>query len=261
MSNNRFVLLSFDVEEFDMPLEYNQQVPVADQMRVGHDGLIATMEIINNAAATSTFFTTANFAQTFPADIKAIAEKHEIASHTFFHSCFSPEHLLESKLSLEHITRKPVYGLRMPRMRHVEMSDVKKAGYIYDSSINPTWIPGRYNYRDKPRTVYTDEGVLRMPAAVSPNLRIPLFWLAFKNFPYAVFKSLAIQTLKHDGYLCLYFHPWEFVELKEYSIPQYTKRYAGKGLQQRLVKLLKDLSAEGEFITMYDYLKLAKHTA
>ncbi|WP_143307692.1 polysaccharide deacetylase family protein [Chitinophaga vietnamensis] len=256
MTKDRYVLLSFDVEEFDMPLEYNQQVNMADQMRVGHEGLIATMDIVNATNARSTFFTTANFARTFPGDIKEIATKHEIASHTFYHSSFTPEHLLESKQLLESITEKPVYGLRMPRMRHVEMLDVKNAGYVYDSSINPTWIPGRYNYRSKPRTVYTEEGVLRVPAAVSPNLRIPLFWLAFKNFPYAVFKSLALQTLKHDGYLCLYFHPWEFVELTAYQIPAYTKRHAGPALQNRLRQLLRDLSAEGSFITMQEYLEL-----
>ncbi|MCW3467797.1 polysaccharide deacetylase family protein [Chitinophaga nivalis] len=252
----RFVLMSFDVEEFDMPLEYSQQVPMAEQMKVGHEGLVVTMDIINTANATSTFFTTANFAQTFPVDIKQIAEKHEVASHTFYHSSFTPAHLLESKLCLESITRKPVYGLRMPRMRHVEMKDVIAAGYVYDSSVNPTWIPGRYNYRSKPRTVYTEEGMLRVPAAVSPNLRIPLFWLAFKNFPYTIFKSLAIKTLRQDGYLCLYFHPWEFVNLEAYNIPAYTKRHAGPALQERLIRLLKDLSKEGEFATMQQYLQL-----
>ncbi|TWF37471.1 polysaccharide deacetylase [Chitinophaga polysaccharea] len=255
MSMERFVLLSFDVEEFDMPLEYQQPIEMADQMRVGHEGLVVTMDIVNNARATSTFFTTANFAQTFPADIKEIAAKHEIASHTFYHSSFAVPDLLESKRCLEHISQQPVYGLRMPRMRHVEMSDVKAAGYLYDSSINPTWIPGRYNYRSKPRTVYTENDMLRVPAAVSPNLRIPLFWLAFKNYPYALFKRLAIQTLKKDGYLCLYFHPWEFVDLKDYNIPAYTKRHAGPVLQDRLSKLLKDLSAEGSFITMHNYLE------
>jgi hypothetical protein len=32
------ILLTFDVEEFDMPLEYGQRIGEAEQMRVGHEG-------------------------------------------------------------------------------------------------------------------------------------------------------------------------------------------------------------------------------
>jgi peptidoglycan/xylan/chitin deacetylase (PgdA/CDA1 family) len=250
--------MSFDVEEFDMPLEYNQNLSVEEQMETGFNGLEATMSVVNGTDATSTFFTTANFANWYPDSIRTIARKHEIASHTFYHSQYKTEDLLQSRLQLEAIITQPVYGLRMPRLKKVPMTDVIAAGYSYDSSVNPTWIPGRYNDLHLSRTVYYDENMLRVPASVSPRLRIPLFWLAFKNMPYSAFKYLAIQTLRKDGHLCLYFHPWEFTDIWEFEIPGYAKRWSGEKLQQRLYRLIKDLKAEGDFTTIWQMLSTTK---
>jgi peptidoglycan/xylan/chitin deacetylase (PgdA/CDA1 family) len=258
MSRQRYILISFDVEEFDTPTEYNQNLSIYEQMETGFKGLQATMSVINGADTPCTFFTTANFANWFPDSIRQIARKHEIASHTFFHSHFQTSDLLQSRLQLESITNQPIYGLRMPRMKQVAMQDVKEAGYTYDSSINPTWIPGRYNNLSQPRTIYYDQNMLRVPASVSPRFRIPLFWLAFKNMPYAMFKKLAVQTLQHDGYVCLYFHPWEFTDIWEFEMPGYTKRWSGEKLQHRLYRLIKDLKAEGEFTTMWQMVSETK---
>lgn len=252
---NRFVLLSFDVEEFDMPLEYMFPISAEEQMRVGKQGLDALAPVLSDPAITSTLFTTANFAMHYPAAIRQLAQQHEIASHTFYHSDFTDEHLLLSRQKLEEISGQTVTGLRMPRMRKVSMQEVKKAGYLYDSSVNPTWLPGRYNNLHLPRTLYLDEGMIRVPASVSPLLRIPLFWLSFKNLPYAVFKRLSLQTLRKDGYLCLYFHPWEFTDIADYGLPGFTKKHHGLVLLNRLQQLIKDLKKEGDFISMRDFVK------
>jgi hypothetical protein len=249
------VLLSFDVEEFDMPLEYGQDVPMEQQFETGYEGFKVTMDIIDSAAVPATLFTTANFANQYRSFMQSLKAHHEIASHTFYHSSFKNEDLLSSRTTLEDICQKPVRGLRMPRMRPVEMQAVKAAGYLYDSSINPTWVPGRYNNLGLPRTIYKQEGMLRLPASVSATLRIPLFWLSFKNFPYWLFLYWAKQAIKKDGYVCLYFHPWEFVDLSMYKIPGYTKRLAGVGLQKRLAKLISDLKVENDFCTIDEYLR------
>lgn len=252
------VLLSFDVEEFDMPLEYGQSISLEEQMAVGYAGLDVLLPLVNTFSIASTCFTTANFAQHFAQQVKEMAEKHEIASHTFFHSQFSIEDLALSKTTLENITQKKINGLRMPRMRKVEMKDVIAAGYQYDSSINPTWLPGRYNNFHLPRTPYTQEGMLRFPASVSPFFRMPLFWLSFKNLPYATYLYFVKQTLKKDGYVCLYFHPWEFVNLDKYQLPGYAKKLAGKPLQDRLKRLINDLLAIANFDTMHNYIEKKK---
>jgi peptidoglycan/xylan/chitin deacetylase (PgdA/CDA1 family) len=252
---SRYVLLSFDVEEFDMPLEYGFPISPEEQMEIGSKGLQAIQPVLENKNIESTLFTTANFAMQYPGSIRELAAKHEIASHTFYHSNFSDEHLLLSKNKLEEISGQTITGLRMPRMRKVAMEEVKKAGYGYDSSINPTWLPGRYNNFHLPRTQYIDQGITRIPASVSPLIRVPLFWLSFKNLPYGLFLQLALQTLKKDGYLCLYFHPWEFTNINHYGLPGYTKKHNGEPLLKRLLQLISDLEKEADFISMQAYLQ------
>ena len=248
------VFLTFDVEEFDLPLEYHQSISVEEQMQTGYNGLQAIQPILNQSFIQSTLFTTANFAQHFPAAIKQLSERHEIASHTFYHSSFKNEDLLLSKQKLEEITGKNVVGLRMPRLRKVDTNEVLKAGYKYDSSINPTYIPGRYNNRNLPKTIYTENNLIRVPTAVTPNFRIPLFWLAFKNAPYFIYKQMALRTLKKYGYLSLYFHPWEFTDISHYQIPSYTKKPCGARLLEKIDKLIFDLKNEAEFVSIKKYL-------
>jgi hypothetical protein len=126
---------------------------------------------------------------------------------------------------------------------------------MYDCSVNPTWIPGRYNNFRSPRTCYKENGITRVPASVSANFRIPLFWLAFKNLPYSYFKKLALQAFKKDGYLSLYFHCWEFVDLNNYSLPVIIKRKSGRQLLDKLKLLISDLKKEGEFTTIHSFLQ------
>jgi peptidoglycan/xylan/chitin deacetylase (PgdA/CDA1 family) len=249
------ILLSFDVEEFDMPLEYNFNIAIEIQMEIGKKGLDNLMPILNDQNYNTTLFTTANFANKYPDSIKGLSEKHEITSHTFYHSNFTTAHLLESRIRLEEIIQKPVKGLRMPRMRQVPVADIKEAGYSYDASIHPTWIPGRYNNINLPRTKYSEQGLIRVPASVSPNFRIPLFWLSFKNFPYAMYLKLALQTLKKDGYLSLYFHPWEFTNITAFGLPKYTTKGSDNELLDKLYRLLNDLNKQAEFVTMGDFIQ------
>jgi len=249
------ILLSFDVEEFDMPLEYNFNIAIEIQMEIGKKGLDNLMPILNDQNYNTTLFTTANFANHYPDIIKTLSDKHEIASHTFFHSNYTTDHLLSSRLRLSEIIENPVKGLRMPRMRQVPMKDIQEAGYQYDASMHPTWLPGRYNNLNKPRILYKEEGIIRVPASVSSNFRIPLFWLSFKNFPYALYLKLALQTLRKDGYLSLYFHPWEFTNITAFGLPKYTTKGSDNELLDKLYRLLNDLNKQAEFVTMGDFIQ------
>jgi peptidoglycan/xylan/chitin deacetylase (PgdA/CDA1 family) len=250
---NKSILLSFDVEEFDMPLEYGYHLNVAEKMGIGMAGLRAIDPILSDNEIAATLFTTAHFAEYFPKQIHALGKIHEIASHTYHHSQFEEKDLTASRAKLQEITGKNITGIRMPRMRPVSYDAVKEAGYLYDASIHPTWLPGRYNNLDLPRTAYFEKDLLRIPASVSPRLRLPLFWLSFKNFPFDFYKNLAIKTLRNDGVLSLYFHPWEFVDITNFGLPRYTRSICGDALVKRLQKLLKLLKKEGDFITMHDY--------
>lgn len=251
--NKPVILISFDVEEFDIPLEYGCNIAPEEQMEIGNRGLNAVLPLLDKHSVPCTMFTTANFANCFPQQVQRMAQLHEIASHTYYHSKFETADLLASRKRLEEISGQMVTGLRMPRMKEVPMVDVKNAGYLYDSSVNPTWLPGRYNKLHISRTVFKEDGMLRLPASVSP-MRIPLFWLGFKNFPYSFFLHLCKRTLKKDGYLCLYFHPWEFTNIEGYNLPGFVKRHNGVALLTRLEQLIVDLKKVGSFSTVRDFL-------
>ena len=250
------VLLTCDVEEFDVPVDYHQHIKMQEQMQVGMNGLAAITPLLNQNGIECTLFTTANFADHFSSEIKTLSKRHEIASHTFYHTTFAHEDLKLSKIRLEEITGKEVVGLRMPRLKEVSVEEIKLAGYYYDSSINPTYIPGRYNKLSLPKRIYKEDGLIRVPAAVTPNFSIPLFWLMFKNAPYSLYKYWAFKTLKRYGYLSLYFHPWEFTDITQYKLPSYIIKPCGNFLLDKLYRLVDDLQKEGsEFVSIENYLK------
>ena len=234
------IYLSFDIEEFDMPKEYGFDIPFERQMSISREGLTAILDLLQKHEAKATFFSTVVFAQNASDLIqRLLSEGHEFASHTYYHSDFAIEHLRSSKEALESQFGVSIEGLRMPRMLEVSATDVSQAGYSYNSSVNPTFLPGRYNKLQVPRALFREGDLWQIPAAVSP-WRIPLFWLSFHNFPLWYYKYLLVRTIRSLGYAALYFHPWEFTDLhqKEFNFPFYVMRNTGEAMIARFDKLL-----------------------
>lgn len=236
------ILLSFDIEEFDMPFEYGKSLDFAEQLSISTEGTEAVLKILRDANIKATFYCTANYARHKPDIIHQIVnEGHELASHGYFHSEFIPEHLASSKRVLEELADTPVKGYRMARMMPVDEKEILKAGYKYNSSINPTWLPGRYNNFKRPRKWFWQDGVLQIPSSVSPVIRFPLFWLSFHNLPLSILKWLSDITYRKDGYLNLYFHPWEFTDLHKpdkYGFPGYVMRNTGEDFIERITNYI-----------------------
>ena len=197
---NRAILFTVDVEEFDTAVEFGHTIPLSEQLAVSTRGLRSLAERLAAVGATTTLFTTANYALHEPELIRDLATRHEIASHGYYHTTFEPTDLLKSRLALEDLLGKPVTGFRRARMGYVNPIDVQQAGYVYNSSLHPTWLPGRYNHWGEPRRPFRELGVWQIPASVTPTVRLPLFWLSLKNFPFALYKQLCRQTLRADGF-------------------------------------------------------------
>lgn len=252
------ILLSFDVEEFDLPLEYGRQLSFSEQLSISTTGALIVLDLLKKVNIKATFFVTANYAVNQPEIISQIIEDgHELASHGFYHSNFTNEHLLQSKLTLEKLSGTVVKGFRMARMMPVDLPELKRSGYVYNSSINPTWLPGRYNHFDKPRTWFFEEGILQLPSSVSPFLRFPLFWLSFHNLPMQIMKWLSFRTYKKDKYLNIYFHPWEFTDLKleKFGLPSYISKNSGDAFIGRVHNFILSAQKKGiEFGTIGQFL-------
>jgi peptidoglycan/xylan/chitin deacetylase (PgdA/CDA1 family) len=244
------VALSFDVEEFDLPLEYGVKIDEVEQFRVGAEGLTVVLDMLDALGATATFFTTGAFAQKFPELIRRVTAKHELASHGMQHSGFALPHLLESRLVLQEIGGTRVTGFRMARMAPVDVREIREAGYVYNASENPIWLPGRYNKFFSPRRPYLSNGVVQIPAGTSPLIRWPLFWLAFKNSPVGLSKLATAWALASDGDTNLYFHPWEFAALDRFGIPGFIRRPDGSAMRDKVFGYLQWLMTRAQLVTM-----------
>ncbi|KRT18023.1 polysaccharide deacetylase [Pedobacter ginsenosidimutans] len=254
------VLLSFDIEEFDMPFEYGKDISFEDQIAISRAGTISILDILDKYEVKATFFCTVTFAENIPDLIKRITETgHELASHGYYHSDFKPEHLLQSKQKLEELSGKEITGYRMARMMPVDEREIEKAGYTYNTSINPTYLPGRYNNFNVSRTYFIKNNVLQIPASVSPLIRFPLFWLSFHNLPLGIYKTLASWTYKKDKYLNIYFHPWEFTDLEDFNrfgFPGYVRRNTGTKMAKRTEDLISWMKAKNyPFGTFQEFIR------
>jgi len=252
------ILLSFDVEEFDIPEEYGQNIDDNTKFFVSLLGLKKIIALLDKLQIKATFFTTYNFAKQNKKIIRDISKKHEISSHGFSHSNFTKNDFRKSKIELEKIVEKKIKGFRMPRLRKFSNKDLFRAGYEYDSSINPTYLPGRYNNFKSKRTYFTSNNLMIFPMSVSPVFRFPLFWISFKNVPLVIYKLISSWTLSKDKYLNLYFHPWEFADIENFKIPNYIKKPCGNTMLKRLESYLLWLKLKGEFITFSEFTSIIK---
>ena len=250
------VLLSFDVEEFDFPRERGVDISLEDGVKISSEGLERILEVLEKTGVKATFFCTANFANGNPKLIKRIVKGgHEIACHGVDHFEPKPSDVEISKREVEKISGAKVVGYRQPRMAKIDYKELARCGYKYDSSVNPAFIPGRYNHLDTPRKPFKKGEILEIPTSVATFMRVPLFWLALHNFPERIYYRLARMSLKKTGYFATYFHPWEFADIRgRKEVPFYIKKNSGVKLAKRLERLVKKLKKDGfEFGTYGEF--------
>ncbi|MAG52620.1 MAG: hypothetical protein CMH62_01520 [Nanoarchaeota archaeon] len=245
------IMLSFDVEEFDLPREYNQEISDEEMYEVGFEGLKNLLNVLDVKA---TFFVTGNFAKKYPELIKEISEKHEVGLHGDEHKDnylkLSEEEtkrkLERSKKEIEEIINKKIKGFRAPRLQFDKYKILKDIGIKYDSSYIPSYAPGRYNNLFGTRKNFFKENVKVIPISVIPFLRIPMAWFVIRIVGLWYWKF----GTRVNKELCLIFHPWEFVDISKFKVMELFKRNTG----DKMLKMLKNYTKWGdkkyEFITM-----------
>lgn len=249
------ILLSFDTEEFDVPREYGVDFSLEEGMAVSVAGTHRILDVLKRNGVCATFFCTGNFARHAPDLVRRIMEEgHEVACHGVDHWSPKEGDVARGKAIVEGVTGHRVLGYRQPRMLAVSDYEIRQAGYRYNSSLNPAFIPGRYMHLRARRVPFVRDGVLQIPASVTPWLRFPLFWLSLHHLPERLYLWLALRTLKHDGHLATYFHPWEFCELgerREYRIPYVIRHRCGDDMLGRLDRLVRALKGRGYLFMTY----------
>jgi len=255
------VCLSFDFEECDLPRESGAEFSIEDGMRLSVEGARLILDVLARHHVRATFFCTLNFAERAP-DImrRLLTDGHEIAAHGVDHFHQVPEDPFLCKEGLERLYGAKVVGYRQPRMFPVDDASLVKAGFLYNSSLNPAFIPGRYMHLKDPRTIFEKAGLRQVPASVTPLIRFPLFWLALHVLPERLYHALVRRTLAHDGYFMTYFHPWEYSSLseraEELKVPRLIRVNLGKPMVGRLERLIEALEGrETEFITIRELVE------
>ena len=257
------ILLSFDIEEFDVPREQGVDYSLEEGIQVSIEGTNRILDVLKENGVIATFFCTSNFAENAPEVMHSIIQEgHEVACHGVDHWEPKETDFARSKEIVEEVTGLTVTGYRQPRMFPVVESEIRRVGYRYNSSLNPAFVPGRYMNLRTPRTWFMKDGVMQIPASVTPWIRFPLFWLSLHNLPEWMYHWMVRRVLRHDGYFVTYFHPWEFFELKkhpEFKIPFIIRNHSGLQMVERLDRLVKMLKSEGhKFITYNEFVDIHK---
>lgn len=260
----KYFCLSFDLEEFDLPKEFGVNLEDETMYKESFEGAKKVLRLLDVLSLNATFFVTARFALKYPILIKNISKKHEIALHGYKHdSNYSKmsdfkvfEELSKAKEEIESIISKKVYGFRAPRMMPPSFKILKDLGFVYDSSLHPTYVPGRYNNFFKNRKAKIKKGVVQIPVSVTPLFRLPFTWLWFRNFGLNYAKACTKLSVLDNNFVSIYFHPWEFQDLKNYNLPFYAKKNTGPWLSDNLKDYLIWCKKEGfEFLTINKYVK------
>jgi len=189
-------------------LEHDLRSKETNSMRLA---LPKLLEFFDKHNIKATFFVVTSLLDEYETEIKAIAKKHEIASHSHTHTILTPENAeYEIKTSKERLEKAGIdcVGFRSPHFITVpnQMELLKKYGYQYDASL-ATWLPGRYRNLFLKKTPFTKEGLMAFP--------MPTFIYPFINAGLSYLKLLHPFSKLFPTTYMLYLHPWEFLEKKD----------------------------------------------
>jgi len=259
---DKTILLSFDVEEFDLPTEYGIHIGEDQQYTYSLEGLLKIIPVLKKENVKATFFVTSGFASRFPQIIKKVSKFHEVSSHNLNHqlSVYSETEVAKSKEILEKIIRKKVLGFRMPRLKNVNHSSLSKLGFNYDSSLSPSYLPGRYNNIFKKRSFFNSDGISVIPVSVFPVMRLP-YWILFRMLGIRYLKILTSLCSFSPGFVNVYFHPWEFSDISKFKLPNFfNKENSGMKMVSLFSEYIRWCKARGlSFLTFSEFLSSERY--
>jgi peptidoglycan/xylan/chitin deacetylase (PgdA/CDA1 family) len=195
-SEERYVLLSFDVEPVD-----------------GENNVTEVLRILEDAGINATFFVTGEYAEKYPAVMRRMA-RYEIGCHGYSHKKFTKmntsekeEEIDRCRAAIKKASGKEVAGFRAPytRIDHETMMLLDKEGFTYDASIITSLS---VFYPDA-----TGHNIGEIP--VSSVLGIPLedvIWTYYLRLPSVFFYLINNKDSEMESYL---FHPHHITQYKD----------------------------------------------
>ena len=219
----------------------------------------------------STFFITGYYAEREAESVRAIQEQcHEIGCHSYDDvplGKFTEEQIRQRIRSatelLTGVSGKRPRGFRSPlfSVDDTVRDCLMEQGYLYDASVHPAFVPGRYIDFRTPRSPFLvekqEKSLAVFPVSVIPFIRFPISWWWMRNIGVWLAILGTWMNLKRGRDVILYFHPWEFVELPEVSgIPKSITKGSGSRFLDKIEILIDHFQRRGyEYTTMESLLK------
>ena len=230
------LLVSFTVDvEPDCP-------PYLTGYRGIEQGMPPLLEMLREEKIPTTFFTTGDVAQRYPAVVGAIVSNgHELASHGMTHRAFTELTPVEAQEEIEGsagVLRRfaPVTSFRAPYLRFPNryLPLLESSGFVVDSSS------AKYKWqRSAVRGARC--AVKRIPASVTSSvLRLP-----------RALRETYLRALANP--VVLFVHPWEFVDLRRERLRLDCRFKTGENGLACVRDVLRSFAARGaRFTTMRD---------
>jgi len=175
--------------------------------------------LLRRLAIPLTVFVTGRIFDERPEAVRALADLPEVefGVHAYSHRPDATDHREEIRRGAAayraFFGRSPL-GYRAPqgRIAPEDVEQLKLEGFAYDSSIFPTWLPGRFNHLGAPRTPYRHPiGLLEIPVTVLHPLPIP-FGLGYLRLLGRAGTRAALACARLPEAVVIYLHSHDLIE-------------------------------------------------
>lgn len=259
------ISLTIDCEEWTSALTRGSKSKENYNTFFSKEGNNNLLKILDKHNIRATFFTTGFFAEKEKDHIKKIYnEGHEIASHGYDHVFpYKKKKKLnvdvsKSKKIIEKTIKSKIKGFRAPRMAfsHELLKVLDKNKFEYDSSLNPSYLPGIYHNAKFPLDIFNPIKNLKIkeiPVAAYPYSRFPISWIFMRNLGMWWASLGSRLLLRHSINPVLYFHSWEFRKITSKDVPFYIKHNTGETFCKMLDGFIKKFKRK-KFVTMKELI-------
>jgi len=277
MADRNLFVMSVDVDSWSSLLRFYsvEHDPVEANSQVEIDyGISKLLYLFRKHKVRATFFVPGEVAKIGRQAIKsAIEEGHELACHGLAHDkneCLLPfsdqfARIKEASEALRREIGDAPRGFRAPCLRAngETIRVLKRLGYVYDSSVLPSYVPGYYGYLTGIPRPYQPSfsslremgtsGILELPVSVNPFLGIPFSAAWMRNLGVSWVKTSIKMNFNMNRPVVFYIHPRDVSHLpKVKGLPWHVYRNAGERAFRMLDEIMEYVKRHGKFVSGLD---------
>lgn len=264
-------IMTVDVDGWSSLLNFysvSHDPSIADVQVSVEEGIDRLLQVFDKHEIRATFFVSGEMAKRHRQAVRRIHQDgHEVACHGLIHG---ENEFLETRQKQEQnirkatqiiqeiVGRRPV-GFRAPCLRANEttLEVLEECGYVYDSSVVPTFVPGYYGNMFAPLNPYHPSslfmakegsyGLLEIPLSVNPFVPLPLSAAWMRNLGLLWVKLGVKMNFMFGHPVVFYVHPRDVISLpKVKGVPWHLYRnvgYSGVRMVDEVVRYAKKLGA------------------